>query len=260
MLGASTVPARARKRTEHGDSARRLTKAPARVLRPCIWPAGFDAHKKDEINFRYIGITERDYEASGLAHCSTHVEQRAPLKCSCRSAHWLWAGPFAWLFAVVPAPRAQPLPRLTGRPHSSPRPPRPAPLSCYPSRSGSPSSWWAWPTAAAAAAWCRCSRAGTASRRGWMLGPFCCYPRSACPPCCVPLPAACDAPHSAPNRRPPPATPPPPPLAGRARVGLCSQRGGARQGVGRAQPSGVGPRGCQGGPEAGALVVSRSVC
>jgi hypothetical protein len=25
-------------------------------------PAGFDAHKKDEINFRYIGVTERDYE------------------------------------------------------------------------------------------------------------------------------------------------------------------------------------------------------
>lgn len=24
--------------------------------------AGFDAHKKDEINFRYIGVTERDYE------------------------------------------------------------------------------------------------------------------------------------------------------------------------------------------------------
>ncbi len=23
---------------------------------------GFDAHKKDEINFRYIGVTERDYE------------------------------------------------------------------------------------------------------------------------------------------------------------------------------------------------------
>lgn len=25
-------------------------------------PPGFDAHKKDEINFRYIGVTERDYE------------------------------------------------------------------------------------------------------------------------------------------------------------------------------------------------------
>ncbi len=24
--------------------------------------AGFDAHKKDEINFRYVGVTERDYE------------------------------------------------------------------------------------------------------------------------------------------------------------------------------------------------------
>ncbi len=24
--------------------------------------AGFDAHKKDEINFHYIGVTERDYE------------------------------------------------------------------------------------------------------------------------------------------------------------------------------------------------------
>lgn len=28
---------------------------------PCA-SAGFDAHKKDEINFRYIGVTERDYE------------------------------------------------------------------------------------------------------------------------------------------------------------------------------------------------------
>ena len=26
------------------------------------YAAGFDAHKKDEINFRYIGVTERDYE------------------------------------------------------------------------------------------------------------------------------------------------------------------------------------------------------
>jgi acetoin utilization deacetylase AcuC-like enzyme len=24
--------------------------------------AGFDAHRKDEINFRYIGVTEADYE------------------------------------------------------------------------------------------------------------------------------------------------------------------------------------------------------
>lgn len=28
---------------------------------PPFFP-GFDAHKKDEINFRYIGVTERDYE------------------------------------------------------------------------------------------------------------------------------------------------------------------------------------------------------
>lgn len=33
-----------------------------RVGLPPSAAAGFDAHRKDEINFRYIGVTERDFE------------------------------------------------------------------------------------------------------------------------------------------------------------------------------------------------------
>jgi acetoin utilization deacetylase AcuC-like enzyme len=49
--------------------------------------AGFDAHKKDEINFRYIGVTERDYEwlteqLVAVANRRAHQRCCADLCCS----------------------------------------------------------------------------------------------------------------------------------------------------------------------------------
>lgn len=54
---------------------------------PSATPAGFDAHKKDEINFRYIGVTERDYEWL--------TEQLVAVANRCERTIWL-DGPFPW--------------------------------------------------------------------------------------------------------------------------------------------------------------------
>ena len=63
---------------------------------PCPSPAaGFDAHKKDEINFRYIGVTERDYEwiteqlvgvANRCGACSSSVQATSTCLCPLTSS------------------------------------------------------------------------------------------------------------------------------------------------------------------------------
>lgn len=34
--------------------------------------AGFDAHRKDDVNCGYIGLEEHDYKVRSLACCSSH--------------------------------------------------------------------------------------------------------------------------------------------------------------------------------------------
>lgn len=63
--------------------------AHGRRVHGTLTAAGFDAHKKDEINFRYIGVTERDYEwlTEQLVAVANRWAAGGVLGCCCRQ---LW--------------------------------------------------------------------------------------------------------------------------------------------------------------------------